>query len=175
MDQSNRIPAEQCQNRALLLLGSNAEDAVSALAEARNSLAEETAVLKEGSLWRTAAWGFEGPDFVNQVVEVCWEGPLDELMRFALETEKRMGRVRNPSANTYENRRIDMDVILWSGGEYQSDLLTVPHPRMHLRRFVLQPLVEFWADWMHPTENLSVQELLTRCGDENLVHLHTNN
>ena len=175
MDQSNRIPAEQCQSRALLLLGSNAEDAVRALAEARNYLAEETTVLKEGSLWRTAAWGFEGPDLVNQVVEVCSEGPIEALMRFALETEKHIGRVRNPSANTYENRRIDIDVILWSGGEYQSIMLTVPHPRMHLRRFVLQPLAEFWADWMHPIKNLSVKELLALCGDEHLVHLHSNN
>lgn len=175
MGQSNRIPAEQCQNRALLLLGSNAEDATEALKQARTLLAEATAVVKEGSLWRTSAWGFEGPDFINQVVEVCWEGPLEALMTFALEAEQRMGRVRNPSATTYENRRIDIDLILWSGGEYQSDLLTVPHPRMHLRRFVLEPLAEKWGNWFHPIQNLSVQELLARCGDENLVHLHTNN
>ena len=175
MVQSNRIPAEHCQNRALLLLGSNAEDALMALAEACDHLAQATAVLKEGSLWRTAAWGFQGPDFINQVVEVCWEGPLEALMTVALEVEQRMGRVRNPSATTYENRRIDIDLILWSGGEYRSDLLTVPHPRMHLRRFVLQPLAEYWGNWFHPIQNLSVQELLARCGDENLVHLHTNN
>ncbi|MFM1884777.1 MAG: 2-amino-4-hydroxy-6-hydroxymethyldihydropteridine diphosphokinase [Bacteroidota bacterium] len=175
MVQSNRIPAEQCQNRALLLLGSNAEDAVQALALARGYLAESTSLLQEGSLWRTAAWGFEGPDFINQVVEVCWEGELDALMTCALEVEKRLGRVRNPTAIGYENRRMDIDVILWSGGQYRSHNLIVPHPRMHLRRFVLQPLAEYWADWEHPVENLRVQELLARCGDENLIHLYSNN
>ena len=174
MVQSNRIPSEQCQNRALLLLGSNAKDAVQALALARGYLAESTPLLQEGSLWGTAAWGFEAPDFINQVVEVCWEGELDALMTCALEVEKRLGRVRNPTAVGYENRRMDIDLILWSGGEYSSDLLTVPHPRMHLRRFVLQPLAEYWADWLHPIENVTVQVLLQRCGDEHLVHLHPN-
>ena len=175
MGQSNRIPAEHCQNRALLLLGSNAEDAEGALGEACRLLAEVADVLEMGSLWRTAAWGFEGPDFLNQVVEVCWHEGLDRLMEHGLAIETRMGRVRNPAASTYENRRMDIDILLWSEGEYQSDLLIVPHPRMHLRRFVLQPLAEKWGNWFHPIQNLSVQELLARCGDENLVHLHTNN
>ena len=175
MNQSNRIPGEHCQNRALLLLGSNSEDAVDALARARGFLAELTEVVQEGSIWRTAAWGFKAPDFLNQVLEVCWEGDLELLMTRALEVEKRLGRVRNPAATGYESRRMDIDVILWSAGEYHSDSVTVPHPRMHLRRFVLQPMAEHWGDWMHPKENLSVQELLTRCGDENLVHLHSNN
>ncbi|HAB36166.1 MAG TPA: 2-amino-4-hydroxy-6-hydroxymethyldihydropteridine diphosphokinase, partial [Cryomorphaceae bacterium] len=128
MNQSNRIPGEHCQNRALLLLGSNSEDAVDALARARGFLAEVTEVVHEGSIWRTAAWGFKAPDFLNQVLEVCWEGDLELLMTRALEVEKRRGRVRHSGVTGYESRRMDIDVILWSAGEYHSDSVTVPHP-----------------------------------------------
>ncbi|MEY2999450.1 MAG: 2-amino-4-hydroxy-6-hydroxymethyldihydropteridine diphosphokinase [Bacteroidota bacterium] len=159
-------------HRVLLMLGSNAWDAPQALAEAQEVLNERVQIIRAGSIWQTPAWGFEGPDFLNQVLEAHWEEPLEALMAWALEVEKRLGRVRNPSATTYENRRMDIDLILWSGGEYRVDSVVVPHPRMEIRRFVLHPLAEHWGEWQHPIQKCTVSELLTRCSDENLIHLH---
>ncbi len=158
-------------DRVLLMLGSNAEDASDALVEAQEALVEQVDIRLRGSVWRTPAWGFEGPDFLNQVLEVYWEDSLNELMDHALGVEMRLGRVRNPAAIAYENRRMDIDLILWSGGQYQSDTVIVPHPHMEIRRFVLHPLVEHWGDWVHPVQNCSISELLARCCDENLIHL----
>lgn len=170
--QSNMIPNQSLQNRAILLLGSNAPDALFALGQAREALQRETEIVLAGSLWRSAAWGFEGPDFINQAVEVTWEGDLSVFMTRCIEIEKKLGRVRNTAVSGYENRRIDLDIILWEGGVYVSENLIVPHPRMHIRRFVLHPVAEHWGEWIHPVENLSVRALLACCRDENLVHLH---
>lgn len=159
------------ENRVLLMLGSNTKDASVAMSEAIALLKMECQMCLVGSQWISEAWGFAGPAFLNQVVEVEWEYPLDDLLKLVLRVEKQLGRIRNPNATTYENRRMDIDLILWSGGTYQSEFLEVPHPRMHMRRFVMKPLAEHWGHWVHPVQNLSVQQLLAQCGDENLVHL----
>lgn len=80
-------------HRVLLMLGSNAWDAPQALAEAQEVLNERVQIIRAGSIWQTPAWGFEGPDFLNQVLEAHWEEPLEALMAWALEVEKRLGRV----------------------------------------------------------------------------------
>ena len=100
--------------KVLLLLGSNSEDAIKVLAQAGLLLSAKTPILRAGSLWRTAAWGFEGPDFVNQVLEVEWTGEPLALLEFCLETERLLGRVRSADAPRYESRRIDIDLLLAS-------------------------------------------------------------
>ena len=170
-NQETKLGTSVHENRAILLLGSNSSDAGVALQEAMAMLGEEMHLERKGSIWQTAAWGFEGPDFLNQAVEVRWALALDNLMERCLAVERAMGRLRNPQAQGYENRRMDIDIILWSKGEYQSDSVIVPHPRMEFRRFVLQPLAEHWGNWNHPTLNMTVAELLDRCSDENLIHL----
>jgi 2-amino-4-hydroxy-6-hydroxymethyldihydropteridine diphosphokinase len=161
--------------KVLLLLGSNSEDATSVLGEARAALAARMPVLKAGSLWRTAAWGFEGPDFLNQVLEVEWNGEPNSLLWIALEVERELGRVRDASGPRYSSRRIDIDLILThpfmalAGSD-----LELPHPRMHQRRFVLQPLAEHWAAWTADGSGHSVADLLLVCSDPNSVHLYSN-
>ena len=158
--------------KVLLLLGSNSEDAIKVLSEAGRALRAKTPILRAGSLWRTAAWGFEGPDFVNQVLEVEWTGEPLALLEFCLETERLLGRVRSADAPRYESRRIDIDLLLASPFLNLVDpRLQLPHPRMAQRRFVLQPLAEHWSNWIADDSGRSVSELLTACSDQNFVHL----
>jgi 2-amino-4-hydroxy-6-hydroxymethyldihydropteridine diphosphokinase len=158
--------------KVLLLLGSNSEDAIKVLAEAGRALSAKTPILRAGSLWRTAAWGFEGPDFINQVLEVEWTGEPIALLEFCLETERLLGRVRSADAPRYESRRIDIDLLLASPFlTLAAPRLQLPHPRMAQRRFVLQPLAEYWSDWIADESGRPVSELLSACSDRNFVHL----
>ena len=158
--------------KVVLLLGSNSEDAIKVLAEAGRELSAKTPIMRAGSLWRTAAWGFEGPDFINQVLEVEWTGEPLALLEFCLETERLLGRVRSADAPRYESRRIDIDLLLASPFlTLANPRLQLPHPRMAQRRFVLQPLAEYWSDWIADESGRPVSELLSACSDRNFVHL----
>ena len=180
--------------KVLLLLGSNSEDAASVLGEARAALAQRAPqggaapvtfapedseagahVTRTGSLWRTAAWGFEGPDFINQVIEIEWNGEPKSLLLECLEVERRLGRIRPTGGPRYTSRRIDIDLILTNPFMTFADAeLELPHPRMHQRRFVLEPLAEFWSDWQANDFGHSVADLLLVCSDPNSVHLYSN-
>jgi 2-amino-4-hydroxy-6-hydroxymethyldihydropteridine diphosphokinase len=180
--------------KVLLLLGSNSEDAAEVLSEARAALARRALndgaapephavagavagapITRVGSLWRTAAWGFEGPDFVNQIVEIEWNGEPKSLLLECLEVERQLGRIRPTGGPRYTSRRIDIDLILTNPFMTLADAeLELPHPRMHQRRFVLQPLAEHWADWQANVLGHSVAELLFLCSDPNSVHLYSN-
>ena len=180
--------------KVLLLLGSNSEDALEVLSEARAALARRASdvgvapvahaaeggvaggpIIRAGSLWRTAAWGFEGPDFINQVVEIEWNGEPKALLLECLEVERRLGRIRPTGGPRYTSRRIDIDLILTNPFMTFADAeLELPHPRMHQRRFVLEPLAEFWSDWQANDFGHSVADLLLVCSDPNSVHLYSN-
>ncbi|CAI8323917.1 MAG: 2-amino-4-hydroxy-6-hydroxymethyldihydropteridinepyrophosphokinase [Owenweeksia sp. TMED14] len=167
-----KIRSTDQRNRVLILLGSNLEDPISVIKAVINDLNKLAPLVKKGSLYRSKSWGFEGEDFLNQMIEVKWEFPLCDLMTCLLDIERKNGRIRNKKLQDYENRVIDIDIILWSEGEYLSPNLEVPHPRMLKRRFVLIPLAEYWSDWTHPNSKSSIVSLLASCSDENLVHLH---
>lgn len=162
---------EQLNSTVLLMLGSNSLDASVAMQTALTQIDSKLKVKRIGSIWKSEAWGFDGPEFLNQIVEVFWQEPMDKLLQLLLNIEKDLGRIRLKEQKRYENRRMDIDILMWSSGRYNSECLEVPHPRMHLRRFVLVPLVEFWGDWLHPVQKLSINELLMACHDEKLVHL----
>jgi 2-amino-4-hydroxy-6-hydroxymethyldihydropteridine diphosphokinase len=161
--------------KVLLLLGSNSEDAASVLSEARAALARRAPITRAGSLWRTAAWGFEGPDFINQVVEIQWNDEPKALLLECLEVERRLGRIRPTGGPRYTSRRIDIDLLLTDPFTTSADAdLELPHPRMHLRRFVLQPLAEHWGSWQANVSGHSVADALLVCADANSVHLCSN-
>lgn len=97
------------------------------------------ATLRESPRYESEPIESSGPNYVNSVIEVVWLGDCDTLLKTCLSTEATHGRVR-----TVQNapRLIDLDVLLF--GDLMIDLpqLTIPHPRMHKRRFVLEPLID---------------------------------
>ena len=90
-----------------------------------------------------------------------------ELLKKCLDIEKDMGRVR--SGNGYEARIIDIDIIFYGQRIIHQENLTVPHPKMHERNFVLFPLDELASDYMHPVLMKTVGELKKDCVDAGWV------
>lgn len=155
-------------HRAAIALGSNLP---SRLGGPRENLDE--AVERIGALGRVAAVSsyitsapemyLDQPDFVNAALLLSTSlSPLN-LLGELLKIEERMGRVRTgvPSKGP---RIIDLDLILFDDLAMESEALTLPHPGLADRRFVLAPLAEIAPDWQHPVTGLTVVEMLARLG-----------
>ncbi len=124
-------------------------------------------VVTQSSVYKTTPWGnIHQNDFLNQVLCVSTHFSPDELMMHLLEIEKQMGRTR-----TVKNapRIIDIDILFYANEVYSSPIVTIPHPLLHQRRFVLQPLSELNPDFVHPGYNKTIKQLLTECADTGLV------
>lgn len=135
-----------------------------ALARARHQIARLVGpVLAASSLYETAAWGpIEQPAFLNQVLLVETHLPAPQVMRLLLAIEQSMGRQRTQPLGP---RTIDLDMLYFNQLQLSSPLLTVPHPRLAVRRFTLVPLAEIAPHLLHPVLQLSSAQLLAACTD----------
>lgn len=147
-----------------LLLGSNLGNRVTNLAEARLYISRQAGkIITQSSVYKTAAWGnTDQPDFYNQAIEIqAFKNPLETLATL-LDIEKMMGRTRETK---WGSRLIDIDILLWNQDIIHKPALSVPHPHMIDRRFVLTPLAEIAPEFIHPVLNKSITELLRACAD----------
>ena len=131
---------------AFIGLGSNLEDPRSQLQRAFDELdgLPETRLVARSSLYRSAPLGYpDQPEFVNAVAEIATALTPQTLLQALLQIEHRHGRER-----TFRNapRTLDLDVLLYDDKQLHEHGLTIPHPQMHLRAFVLQPLLEIAPD-----------------------------
>ena len=107
------------------------------------------------------------PDFLNMVAELGGNLPKpDQMMARLLRVEYLLGRTREVARGP---RVIDLDLLLFGDQTSATELLTLPHPRMHLRRFVLQPLAELAPLLVHPTFKQTIATLLENLDDQSEV------
>lgn len=148
-----------------LSFGSNLGDRESSIRKALDSLAAggHIRVVRVSSMYETAPVGFtDQPDFINAVALVETDlSPLD-LLRTILDLEREMGRVRNLR---WGPRVIDIDILLYDESQVDSEELTIPHPRMMERAFVLAPLAEIAPDLVLPNGRTASQALAS-LGDQ---------
>lgn len=117
-------------------------------------------ITKISPVYTTKPWGFKDqPDFANIALEAFTELSPVELLRLLKKIEKEMGRKVSVK---YGPRIIDIDIIFYDDLIYESEELTIPHPLMHERYFVLKPLNDIAPDFVHPVLNLTVKELLDK-------------
>ena len=155
--------------KACLLLGSNQGDRNSLLTQAQSQI-EQTCghVVKASRIYETPPWGFEADTpFLNQALLIDTPFPPQELLTHCLQIESSLGRLRTHDNNhPYTTRPIDIDLLFYENTICQTPHLTLPHPRLHLRRFALEPMAEVAPDWVHPLIGRTGREILLTLRDE---------
>jgi 2-amino-4-hydroxy-6-hydroxymethyldihydropteridine diphosphokinase len=131
-------------------------------------------IIKVSSLYETEPWKMDdSASFINQVIILKTLLPAYALMDALLEIESKMGRIR-PSVNNglrqaqadkYESRIIDMDILFYNDTIISTTKVTIPHPLLHQRKFVLEPLAEISPGFIHPVLNKDISQLLLECTD----------
>lgn len=158
---------------AYVALGSNLQDPLKQVTKAFKALATlaDTQLLACSSLYKTAPVGYDNqPDFINAVAKVETQLPPVALLRQLLAVEASFGRER-PFPNA--PRILDLDLLLYGDVRMQTQELTLPHPRMHERGFVLLPLAEIAPDLVL-TDGQSVVELAKNIQQEDIQILSGN-
>ena len=156
-------------NIAYLLIGGNMGDRMANLQAARDAIARQCGAVKGiSNIFETAAWGLEAqPPFLNQALEVHTQLAPIHLLYCLLQVEKALGRERGEK---WGPRLIDIDILLYNEDVIIEQGLTIPHPQMHLRRFVLAPLAQLAPHKTHPLLQQNIQQLLQQCPDTLAVH-----
>ncbi|MEO7309388.1 MAG: 2-amino-4-hydroxy-6-hydroxymethyldihydropteridine diphosphokinase [Chitinophagaceae bacterium] len=151
-------------NKAYILTGGNTGNRLQHLSDAATAVARECGpVLEQSSIYQTAAWGNEDqPDFLNQVLLITTMLPPEALLEKLLAIEHRMGRVRHLQNDP---RTIDLDILFYNHLITHTPSLHLPHPRLHLRRFVLVPLNEIAPEMEHAVLHKKIRQLLQECPD----------
>jgi len=157
--------------KVYLGLGSNQGDRINYIQQAIQAIEQEIGeVRKSSSYYETEPWGFDtNESFINQVVEVSTDLSANKVLNHLLLIEKYLGRDRMPNGQAYSNRIIDIDILFYENHQISSPNLQVPHPHMHKRNFVLQPLNEIAPNLIHPDLQIPIHGLLKNCCDNSKV------
>ena len=149
---------------AYLLIGVNLGNRAAYLQKARELIQQFCGnIVHYSSIYETAAWGItDQPAFFNQALLLETSLAPENLMLELLEIEKTMGRKRTIKMGP---RIIDLDILLIGDLIMHTDLLTLPHPALPVRRFALLPLAEIAPGLMHPVSGKSIGQLLEECTD----------
>lgn len=128
-------------------------------------------VTKQSSVYETSSWGNPDlPDFLNQVIEVETDLSPSAVLNACRLIEQSLGR-EEKTTGTYESRFMDIDILLYNDLELKLEVMEIPHPRFHLRKFVLIPLAEINSNLIHPVLQKKISDLLSASEDTGLVKL----
>ena len=152
-------------NVAFLGLGGNMGNRLENLSKMVAGLKSECGdVVKVSGIYETEVWGSDSrKKYLNQVVKILTPLSALGLLEKMLVIEKKLGRVREEHNL---DRTADLDILFFNDAIIHSEELQVPHPRLHLRKFVLIPLTEIEPALFHPKLKETIKELLKNCKDD---------
>lgn len=154
-----------------VLFGSNMGDKEATFEQACRLINNRCGTIRDlSAAFESEPWGFDAEEwFLNRVVVFDTDMEPEALLRELLDIEKELGRVRHPEAKGYTSRTVDLDILYYGNRVIQTERLTVPHPRLHQRRFALVPMCDVAPYWVHPVLQKTQVELLDCCLDASVV------
>jgi 2-amino-4-hydroxy-6-hydroxymethyldihydropteridine diphosphokinase len=158
--------------RTGVALGSNLGDRQANLGAARKAIVDLSGVappILSSPIYETEPVGCEpgAGKFLNAVIEFDYKGDPVELLENLVRIEESLGREHDHARNV--SRKIDIDLLYLGEMKIDSNRLQVPHPRLHLRKFVLQPLADIRPDLVLPNQTKTVRELLAQLDESGKV------
>jgi 2-amino-4-hydroxy-6-hydroxymethyldihydropteridine diphosphokinase len=149
-----------------ILLGGNLGDKQLIFSETCDKIRQLVGVItNESAIYETEPWGFESEDmFWNQVLEISTSLTPELILNTIQGIENELGRLRNP--NHYDSRTIDIDILFYGEEIVSLGNLTIPHPRIQDRNFVLVPLAELIPEFVHPVLRKSIRQMYLECSDQ---------
>ena len=152
---------------AYIGIGSNLGDRIENCRNAIRSIKGFARFKSISSIYETQPVGIEDqPEFINSVIKIETDLTPTDLLAVLLGIEKNQGRERSVIGGP---RIIDLDIIFYDNKVFEIENLVIPHPRAHLRRFVLEPLNEIDPDLLHPKFNITISKLLSGLEDKKIV------
>lgn len=151
----------KCEYSLFLALGSNLGERERNIEKAYKSIEKQIGrISSKSALFYSVPEGFKSKNnFVNTICEVRTQLDIYEVFAITQDIEFQLGRVNKSDSNGYDDRIIDIDLILAGNLIVNSEKLNIPHPRFHERNFVLTPLNEIAPDIMHPVFGKTIREL----------------
>ncbi len=153
-------------NKVYLLSGSNAGERLIHLNRAKELIELRIGTLSQVShIFETEAWGYvSDQSYYNQCLYLESALEPNSILNEILSIETEMGRKR--SGKSYTDRIIDIDILFYNNEIIRTKELTIPHPRLHQRKFALVPLAEIAKDFVHPVFRKSIGQILENCEDK---------
>ena len=156
-------------NNVFLQLGSNMGNRIELLSKAEEKIHNDIGrIIKKSKIYESTPWKVDGQsNYLNQVIKIDTELDPLNLLRKILLIENDLGRKR---LEKWGERLIDIDILFYNDSILETPNLCIPHKHLHERNFVLIPLNEIDAEWVHPKINKSISQLLTDCSDNSNVY-----
>ena len=161
---AGRVIYDLTMVRVVLGLGGNEGDCRMAFSKCLAALAAEGRVIAVSKLWRTRPVGPPQPDYLNAAALVEWPAGPRALLARCLELEAAAGRERSAEA-PWGPRTLDIDLLLSESVVCRGPVLTLPHPRLHERRFALEPAAETVPNWTHSLLHQTIAKLAEEARD----------
>ena len=150
-----------------LALGTNLGDRLANLTSAIQALPPTVQPLAVSRVYETPPWGYlDQPAFLNQVIRAQTELAPEDLLAWLKRLESDLGR--QPGVR-YGPRLIDLDILLYDDRHLETPALTIPHPRLGERAFVLVPLADLAPDLRHPALGLTIRQLLEKVDRSGII------
>lgn len=156
------------QHQVVLSIGSNQGNRLVNIKSCISLIHQEVGtVIQVSKLYETPAWGFESDAFYNCALLLHTTLSAQKILTQVLKVEKQLGRIRSGQQG-YQSRIIDIDLIVFDNEIIESEKLTIPHPLMQNRKFVLLPLQDLKLSWKHPVFHKTISDLIAITPDESI-------